>query len=80
MLDAINEQIDNILGVAHVHNSTYRYIYLTLSDALRSQLASESAGQNSFSVGPFFGLPLIAYCAVAVGLGSHLAIVSYRYL
>ena len=24
---------------AHVHNSTYRNIYLTLSDALRSQLA-----------------------------------------
>ena len=39
VLDAINEQIDDILGVAHVHNSTYRYIYLTLSDALRSQLA-----------------------------------------
>ena len=39
VLDAINEQIDDILGVAHVHNSTYRNIYLTLSDALRSQLA-----------------------------------------
>ena len=39
VLDAINEQIDDILGVAHVHNSTYRNIYLTLSDALCSQLA-----------------------------------------